>query len=132
MILLSRIRDIFDRRGTDRLHSKVIVDELNDLPDAPWSEWRGPKGDQSPRKLTQWQLAIMLGAFGIRPRSIWPSHRTATTKSAKGYLRASFEAAWRAYCDGGTPAQHSNIRHLWRSHQEPGYFIDDLMEDKDR
>jgi hypothetical protein len=53
------------------------------LPDAPWNEWRGPHGDQVPRHLTQGQMARMLAPFGIRPRVIWPTDRTAGGKSAK-------------------------------------------------
>jgi hypothetical protein len=113
VILLSDIRDIFNRTTADRLPSKVIVEALNDMSDAPWSEWRGPKGDQYPRKFTQGQLATMLSAFGIRPRTIWPSRRSVAIKSSKGYLREQFEAASAAYCDdGGTPSQPSNVRHL--------------------
>jgi hypothetical protein len=61
---------------------------------------------QPPRRLTQATLAPLLKAFHIRPRSIWPTGRTADSKSRKGYYRADFEAAWQAYCPrDGTPAQ---------------------------
>jgi len=112
VLLLSDIRSIFDRRPTaDRLASAVIIEELNGLSDAPWSEWRGPRGDQTPRRLSQAQLAQMLAPFGIRPRTIWPLRRSTAARSAKGYLRRSFEAAWSSYCDG-TPAQRNNVRCL--------------------
>jgi hypothetical protein len=114
VILLADIRGVFDRKSTlDRLSSAMIVDELNEMTDAPWSEWRGPRDDQAPRRFTQAQLAAMLAPFGIRPRTIWPPHRGASKKSTKGYLRAQFEAAWAAYCDGnGTPAQTNNVSFL--------------------
>jgi hypothetical protein len=117
VILLQDIRTIFDLRPTaDRLASAVLVNELNDLPDAAWSEWRGPKGDQHPRKITQRQLAIMLAAFGIKPRTIWPLHRHLTSKSARGYFRNQFEAAWAAYCEeGNTPTQSSKNNKLLAS-----------------
>ena len=78
-----------------------------DLEDAPWTEWRGVKDDQPPRKLTQATLASLLKAFHVyRPRSIWPAGRTADSKSRKGYYRADFEAAWASYCPkDGTPTQ---------------------------
>jgi uncharacterized protein DUF3631 len=51
--------------------------------------------------------------FAIRPRTIWPKNRMAISKSAKGYRRSQFEAAWRSYCtEDGTPAHASNIRTL--------------------
>jgi hypothetical protein len=111
VLLLSDIRDIFDRRAADRLPSAVIVANLIDMPDALWSEWRGSRGDQSPRRLSQAQLATLLAAFSIRPRTIWPLRRGPTAKSSKGYFRKQFEAAWASYCDG-TPAQRSNVRPL--------------------
>jgi hypothetical protein len=85
------------------------------MPDAPWSEWRGQRGDQAPRPLSQAQLAGVLSPFGIRPQTIWPAHRSAATKSAKGYLKKDLEAAWAAYCsEPGTPAQRNNVRYLNR------------------
>jgi hypothetical protein len=112
VLLLSDIRDIFDRRPTvDRLASAVIVAGLNELPDALWSEWRGPRDDQTPRRFSAGQLARMLSPFGIRPKTIWPPRRGTADKSAKGYLRSQFEAACASYCDG-TAAQHRNVRYI--------------------
>ena len=112
VLLLTDIRDIFDRHPTvDRMSSAVIVAELVELADGRWSEWRGLRNDQIPRKLSQGGLALMLAPFGIRPKTIWPPHRGATDKSEKGYRREQFELAWASYCDG-TPAQRRNIRHL--------------------
>src|ERR1700739_4700390 len=45
--------------------------------------------------------------------TIWPAHRTVTSKAAKGYRRQQFEEAWRRYCaDDGTASQPSNIMSL--------------------
>lgn len=112
--LLSDIRDIFDRRPTvDRLASKVIVDELIELPDGLWNEWRGPRDEQAPRRLTQGQLALLLKPFDIQPRTIWPLRRGVNGKSARGYYRHQFARAWAAYCPGAdTPTQRSNVKHL--------------------
>jgi hypothetical protein len=104
--LLRHARQIFEGHCVDRIASAALVEALLDLEDAPWAEWRGVKDDQPPRKLTQATLASLLKAFHIRPRSIWPTGRTADSKSRKGYYRTDFEAAWRAYCPrDGTPAQ---------------------------
>jgi hypothetical protein len=112
--LLRHIREIFEAYRADRIYSAVLVGALLDLEDAPWAEWRGVKDDQQSRKLTQATLAPLLKAFHIRPRSIWPVGRTADSKSRKGYYRADFEAAWRAYCPrDGTPAQ-ANVFKLLR------------------
>jgi hypothetical protein len=83
------------------------------MDDAGWSEWRGIHDDKQPRRLSQGELARLLRLFHIHPRSIRPLPRTG--RSAKGYHRHQFEAAWRAYCGdaGGTPAQSRKIKALF-------------------
>jgi hypothetical protein len=116
VMLLSDIRDVFDRRPTvDRLASAVLVADLIEMPHALWSEWRGPRDDQTPRKLSQGEMARMLSPFGIRPKTVWAPRRGTRGRSAKGYHRRQFEAAWASYCNG-TPAQHSNVRYLEIGH----------------
>ncbi len=110
--MLSDIRNIFNARGVNRLISATLVGKLNALEDAVWSEWRGLRGDQPMRRLSQADLAMMLNPFGIRSKTIWPPNRSAGSRSAKGYLRSQFEAAWRSYCSDDTPSQPNNIRHL--------------------
>ena len=112
VILLRDIREIFDARGVDRLSSKALVDALNAMDDAGWSEYRGPHGDQQPRKLTPGELARLLQSFGIRSRTIWPAQRRSDSKSSRGYLRSQFEKAWASYCAAAdTPTQtHKIIR----------------------
>jgi hypothetical protein len=108
VILLRDIRDMFDAHGVDRIKSRELVDALNAIEDGLWSEWRG-------RKLTPSELARLLRPLHIRPRSIWSGPRGPGVSSAKGYHRADFDAAWRAYCpadEDGTPAQQSTIKHL--------------------
>jgi hypothetical protein len=113
VLLLTDIRSIFRRAATDRLSSATIVAGLIDLPEGLWSEWRGLAGNQMPRKLTQGALAMMLAPFNIKPRTIWPSRRGISDKSARGYLRAQFEEAWANYCDeDDTPPQSSNVTYL--------------------
>jgi hypothetical protein len=113
IVLLHDIREIFDRRGVDRLPSQTIVDQLNGADDAMWSEWRGTHGHQQPRKLSQGELAKLLEPFQIRPRTIRTLSGASRKPTAKGYCRTQFEAAWRAYCKNDvTPSQPRNIRHL--------------------
>jgi len=115
VLLLHDIRAIFDARGVDRLFSKILVEALRAMDDAPWSEWRGVHDNQTPRPLSQAQLAAILKWFDIRPRSIWPL-REASNRSATGYYRSMFESAWRAYCDGeaGRSAEPTPINRLNR------------------
>jgi hypothetical protein len=98
VLLLCDIREIFNR-GADQLASKVLVDALNAMDDAPWSEWRGVRGDQQMGPLSPTQFAGLLAPFGIRSRVLWPSSQRARgSGSFRGYRREWFEAAWRAYC----------------------------------
>ncbi len=107
--LLRHIRDLFDAYSVDRIASAALVAALCDLEDAPWSEWRGVKDDQPPRKLTQATLASLLKAFHIYSRTIWPAGRAAGDKSCKGYYQADFKAAWASYCPRGGTTTQTNV-----------------------
>jgi len=78
--LLHHVRQVFDARAVERLASSFIVADLLDL-DEMWSEWRGVRGDERPRKLTQGALAVLLRPFNIRPHKFWPANRQPTSKS---------------------------------------------------
>ena len=65
VVVLGDLRDIFERRDVDRLHSDDIVAELGAMEDRPWSEWRNGK------PITKTQLAKMLGGFNVTPKQIW-------------------------------------------------------------
>lgn len=67
VVLLRHARAIFDMRNAERLASKVLVADLIEHDDL-WSEYRGPQGDEQPRKLTQGALADLLRPFGIRSK----------------------------------------------------------------
>jgi hypothetical protein len=110
VVLLKHMQTIFDMLGAERLASKVVVDALIEHDDM-WAEWRGPRGDERPRKLTQGGLAELLRPFAIRPRKFWTSRKP--PKTHRGYFRDDLQEAWRAYCtDPGTPPQRRGIRHI--------------------
>ena len=60
----------FDAGNVDFMFSETLVNALNEVDDAPWSEWRGINDAQAPRCLSQSALAQRLRPFGIRPRTI--------------------------------------------------------------
>jgi Protein of unknown function (DUF3631) len=114
--LLTDIRTVFWVRGIDRIASADLVKALIELDDGLWADWRGPQDDRPPRKLTQSELARLLRAFEIRPRTIWPAQRRPGSRSYRGYRRSQFEAAWVVYCPAADTATHpSKIIHLSRS-----------------
>jgi Protein of unknown function (DUF3631) len=111
VILLSDIRDIFNRTGVDRMASEDLVAMLLEIEESGWADYRGMHEDRQPRKLNKEELARLLKPFRIRPRSIWPLKRRKGDHSRKGYYRRDFEVAWAQYCDTpGTAAQRSEIR----------------------
>jgi hypothetical protein len=99
--------------GCDRIHSDAAVEEICEVNDR-WLEWRGPREDQAPHKLTQAELGHLLGRFEIHSKSIWLLHRRPDSRSKKGYRREQFLEMWARYCppEGGTAAHPSNIRRL--------------------
>lgn len=112
--LLADILMVFEQLAVDRLTSAELVTALLGLNDGDWNEWRGPKEDRQPHKLTQSELAAMLRPFHIVPRTIWPKPRGSGGRSRRGYLRSWFEKAWDAYCRTDTPTQPSNVISLDR------------------
>jgi Protein of unknown function (DUF3631) len=108
--LLADILMVFEQLSVERLTSAVLVAALLRLNDGDWNEWRGPKEDRPPHRLTQNELAAMLRPFHIRPRTIWPKkQRRPGDRSSRGYFRSQFEKAWEAYCGADTPTQPSEV-----------------------
>jgi hypothetical protein len=112
--LLADILMVFEQLAVDRITSADLVAALLGLNDGDWHEWRGPKEDRQPHKLTQSELAAMLRPFHIVPRTIWPKPRGSGGRSRRGYFRSWFEKAWDAYCRTDTPTQPSNVISLDR------------------
>jgi Protein of unknown function (DUF3631) len=114
VVLLSDIRDIFNRTAADRMVSVDLIAALLEIDESAWSEYRGVRDDQQPRKLSPGEMARLLRPFGIRPRSVWPTgKRYKGSSSRKGYYRSQFESAWARYCDpAGTTAQAANVAYI--------------------
>ena len=83
--LLADIKAVFSNlhNQSGYLNSNVVVSQLRDLPDAPWSD---PSVDLTTRK-----LAMKLRDFGIKPR-----HKD-RQKAERGYFRADFDDALMRY-----------------------------------
>jgi Protein of unknown function (DUF3631) len=116
VILLSDIRDIFNRMATDRVTSVDLIASLLEIDESAWGEYRGEQDSQQPRKLSPGEMARLLRPFGIRPRSVWPlTKRHEGASSRKGYYRSQFESAWARYCQpAGTTAQPTKVAFFGR------------------
>ena len=114
VILLADLRTIFNRTAADRMASVDLITALLEIEESGWSEYRGAQDDQTPRKLSQGEMARLLKPFGIRPRPIWPlAKRRVRGTSKRGYYRFQFESVWERYCEEGvTPSQGSNIAYI--------------------
>ncbi|THD61111.1 MAG: DUF3631 domain-containing protein [Bradyrhizobium sp.] len=115
IVLLADIRRVFGAFADDQIGSEVLLQHLLMLDDNCWTEFRGEHGNQPPRPLSRHAMATMLSAFGLRSKTLWPPHRSADTKSFRGYTKAAFQPLWGSYCDhGDTATQSSVVRHLRR------------------
>ncbi len=87
VLLLSDIRDIFERRRTDRVRTEALLEELASHEERPWREWK--KG----QPLSPHGLAKLLRSFGVAPKT----YRDGFGNLNKGYLRPVFEDAFGRY-----------------------------------
>ena len=114
--LLSDIRRVFGAFAENQIGADLLLRHLLDLDDGRWIEFRGERGDQTPRPLSRPTMTKMVSAFGVRTKTIWPRHRATGAKSTRGYTRGDFEKAWAAYCDdeaaGNTPTHANVLKHL--------------------
>jgi putative DNA primase/helicase len=85
-MLLGDIKAVFDDRSVDRLSSAEICTALCEMEGKPWADWKG-------KSLTTNQLARLLKPFSI----VTNTTVRVGTKTAKGYYRREFEAAWQRY-----------------------------------
>jgi hypothetical protein len=82
----------------DAMRSVDIAAELAKDPERPWADWKHG------RPLSANQLGRLLSKFGITSETV----DIPGLKSAKGYRRVRFEAAWEAYCPGQNPLPAQN------------------------
>ena len=84
--LLADIKAVFENRGADRISSKILVEDLVEIEDHPWGDWR--RGNP----ITQTGLARLLKPFNIHSKTI-----RLEMKTPKGYELQQFEDAFKRY-----------------------------------
>ena len=85
-ILLSDIRAVFEKKSIDRVSSKILVEDLVEIEDHPWGDWRRGK------PITQHGLARLLKPFGIVSGTV-----RFEGKTPKGYYLKQFEETFKRY-----------------------------------
>jgi hypothetical protein len=93
--LLQDVRAVFDYLGRDDLPTTTLLEQLHDIEDAPWKEWKAG------RPLTARALGRLLERYGVHPQK-WRDG----TEVVRGYRRADYHDAWARYLpptvDGNT------------------------------
>jgi putative DNA primase/helicase len=92
VLLLRDIRQVFDARGGDRVHSETLIDELVELPGRPWAEWKHGK------PMTPASLSRLLKPFKIKPTQL-----RIGASNRHGYMREQFQDAWKRYVFSSSP-----------------------------
>jgi len=85
-MILSDIRQVFDRKYINKIKSSELIKDLIDMEDRPWCEWKRGKPITAPT------LARMLKHFAIKPKTIRFEFDV-----KKGYELTQFEDAFKRY-----------------------------------
>jgi len=94
-MILADIKEVFDNRGVKKIFSQDLVDDLINLEDRPWCEWK--RGNP----ITKNSLARLLKPYKIKSKSI----RIGPEDRLKGYSHESFKDAFNRYLPPDPPFQ---------------------------
>ncbi|MEO1945122.1 MAG: DUF3631 domain-containing protein [Candidatus Thioglobus sp.] len=89
IMLLSDIRDIFEKESWLKISSAELTDKLVVLEERPWCEWK--RG----QPMTQNSLSKMLGAFNIKSKQIRSTHDN--SKVVRGFDVEQFADGFNRY-----------------------------------
>lgn len=115
VMLLADIRDIFQRRRTDRVRTEALLEELASFEERPWCEWKKVQ-PLSPRG-----LAKLLRPFGVVPKP----YRDGFNNVHKGYLLDSFDDAFGRYL--GHSVTEMNAKKTFSSQDPPSVSVTRLQ-----
>ena len=95
--LLVDVREIFERRDTDRLSTVDLLKELNADEESPWATLRHGHA------MNANGLSGFLRPFGIRSKNL----RTKADKVVKGYERRDFSDVWETYLPSPSSSRYT-------------------------
>ncbi len=88
-LLLRDLRIIF--AGSDSLPTQTIIDQLCEMTESPWAEWRNGK------PITARGLGRLLEPYGVSS-----DHWRVGSETVRGYQRRDFEDVWERWLPGTT------------------------------
>ncbi len=94
-MILNDIKTVFEQKGTDKVFSEDLVNDLIEFDDRPWAEWKHGN------PITKTSIARLLKPYKIKSKSI----RFGSDVS-KGYSLESFQDAFSRYLPPDTPFQN--------------------------
>ena len=106
--LLHDIRALFSKDGRDRIGSQILCDELAQLEERPWGDWK--KG----KPITQAQLARLLRPFGVASRDL----KRPPNVVFKGYVIEDLNRCFERYLPLPCPDTPVSNRYAATSHSQ--------------
>jgi hypothetical protein len=91
--LLADIKNVFMAARVEALPSKVLLQRLHEIPEAPWNDLKGKPLDE--RRLSQ-----LLGKYEVKSKTVRVGPET-----PKGYTQADLHDAWDRYLAPPSPAK---------------------------
>jgi hypothetical protein len=113
--LLADLRTVFG--SADELPSKVILNALHAIEEAPWTNQKG-------KPLDERGLAHRLRQYGVRPKTI-----RIGTGTPRGYTRSDFVDAWERYLPGPAPARSATSETSATSSENQAVIVADNVSD---
>lgn len=94
--LLSDICSVFQKKKTDRIFTKDLIEELAKMDERPWEEFNSKKRDEE-KWITPRQISNQMKPFGITRRDIRDGTEHGKGYHGKGYHGDDFTDALRRY-----------------------------------
>ena len=113
--LLADLRTVFG--SADELPSKIILNALHAIEEAPWTNLKG-------KPLDERGLAHRLRQYGIKPKVI-----RVGTGTPRGYTQADFFDAWQRYLPGPSPVRSATSATSATNSENQALIVADSVAD---
>jgi len=97
-MILGDIKEVFDKRGVDKIFSRDLVEGLIEFDDRPWCEWKRGK------PITKTSLARLLKPFKIKSKDV-----RFGADVGRGYILEAFKDVFERYLPLDPPFQSATV-----------------------